>query len=289
MKLATLNDGSRDGQLVVVSRDLGSAHMAAHIAGSLRQVLDDWNFLSPQLEDLYATLNGGKARHAFAFDPRQCLAPLPRVALWSPGGSIARGDTFLRPHDSVPPGLQGAGLQWHWVAACGALEPQADESTALESMRLLMLALCFLPPGQTQPGTVLASAFAPVAATLDELDAQARLHAGGPAPALQLRRKGRTAPAAAQARLANALASGLAALAAGAAGLGLPAGALVGSAAAESEAWAADGQPDALHGEAMGLDGHSLCGALQLHSTAPPAPSEAPAQPPEAASPAQAA
>jgi fumarylacetoacetate (FAA) hydrolase len=44
-------------------------------------VLDDWNFLSPQLEDLYdaLTLNGGKARHAFAFDRasawRRCRAP----------------------------------------------------------------------------------------------------------------------------------------------------------------------------------------------------------------------
>ena len=47
MKLATLNDGSRDGQLVVVSRDLCTAHYATGIAGQLQQVLDDWNFLSP--------------------------------------------------------------------------------------------------------------------------------------------------------------------------------------------------------------------------------------------------
>jgi fumarylacetoacetate (FAA) hydrolase len=42
-------------------------------------VLDDWNFLSPQLQDLYDTLNHGKARHAFPFDPasawRRCRAP----------------------------------------------------------------------------------------------------------------------------------------------------------------------------------------------------------------------
>ena len=52
MKLATYKDGSRDGQLVVVSRDLASAHYASGIATRLQQVLDDWNFLSPQLEDL---------------------------------------------------------------------------------------------------------------------------------------------------------------------------------------------------------------------------------------------
>jgi len=42
MKLATLKDGSRDGQLVVVSRDLTLAHYATGIASRLQQVLDDW-------------------------------------------------------------------------------------------------------------------------------------------------------------------------------------------------------------------------------------------------------
>ena len=82
MKLATYKDGSRDGQLVVVSRDLSSAHFATGIASRLQQVLDDWNFLSPQLQDLYVTLNQGRARHAFAFEPRQCMAPLPRAGQW---------------------------------------------------------------------------------------------------------------------------------------------------------------------------------------------------------------
>ena len=41
MKLATLQDGSRDGQLVVVSRDLAAAHYATGIANRLQQVLDD--------------------------------------------------------------------------------------------------------------------------------------------------------------------------------------------------------------------------------------------------------
>ena len=68
MKLATYRDGSRDGQLVVVSRDLQSAHYATGIAERLQQALDDWNFHAPQLQDLYDALNQGKARHAFPFD-----------------------------------------------------------------------------------------------------------------------------------------------------------------------------------------------------------------------------
>jgi 2-keto-4-pentenoate hydratase/2-oxohepta-3-ene-1,7-dioic acid hydratase in catechol pathway len=79
MKLASYNDGSRDGQLVVVSRDLGSAHYASGIATRLQQVLDDWNFLSPQLQTIYDALNQGRARHAFPFEPSQCMAPLPRA------------------------------------------------------------------------------------------------------------------------------------------------------------------------------------------------------------------
>ena len=87
MKLATYKDGSRDGQLVVVSRDLSLAHYATGTATRLQQVLDDWNFLSPQLQDLYVTLNQGKARHAFAFEPRQCMAPLPRACQWVDGSA----------------------------------------------------------------------------------------------------------------------------------------------------------------------------------------------------------
>ena len=79
MKLATLKDGSRDGQLVVVSRDLKTAHFATNIASTLQTALDDWTFYSPQLQDLYEALNAGRARHPFPFAPKDCMAPLPRA------------------------------------------------------------------------------------------------------------------------------------------------------------------------------------------------------------------
>jgi hypothetical protein len=96
MKLATYKDGSRDGQLVVVSRDLSMAHYATGIASKLQQVLDDWNFLAPQLEDLYTTLNQGKARHAFPFDPEQCMAPLPRAYQWADGSAYLNHVELVR-------------------------------------------------------------------------------------------------------------------------------------------------------------------------------------------------
>ena len=78
MKLATLNDGTRDGQLAVVSRDLKTAHLADGIAATLQKALDDWTFIAPQLELLYQTINSGRGHRAFDFEPANCMAPLPR-------------------------------------------------------------------------------------------------------------------------------------------------------------------------------------------------------------------
>ncbi len=96
MKLATYKDGSRDGQLVVVSSDLASAHYATGIANTLQQVLDDWNFMSPQLQDLSSALNAGRARHAFPFEPARCMAPLPRAYQWADGSAFINHVELVR-------------------------------------------------------------------------------------------------------------------------------------------------------------------------------------------------
>ena len=209
MKLATLKDGSRDGQLVVVSRDLASAHFAAGIATTMQQLLDDWNFVSPQLEDLYATLNGGKARHAFAFDPRQCMAPLPRAHQWADGSAYlnhvelvrrARGaevpasfyedplmyqggsDDFLGPCDDAVFASAEWGIDFESEIAVvtGDVDMGTTPEAALESVRLLMLvndwSLRNLIPAELAKGfgflqSKPATAFSPVAVTLDELGA----------------------------------------------------------------------------------------------------------------------
>ena len=79
MKLATLDDGTRDGQLAVVSRDLKTAQLADGVARSLQRALDDWSFIAPQLEAIYQDLNQGRARRVFDFEPANCMAPLPRA------------------------------------------------------------------------------------------------------------------------------------------------------------------------------------------------------------------
>src|SRR6059058_4256431 len=96
MKLATLKDGSRDGQLAVVSRDLKTAHIADGIAPTLQAALDDWNFIAPQLAALYEDLNAGRARRSFDFDPARCAAPLPRAYQWADGSAYVNHVELVR-------------------------------------------------------------------------------------------------------------------------------------------------------------------------------------------------
>ncbi len=217
MKLATYKDGSRDGQLVVVSRDLTTAHYASGIATKLQQVLDDWNFISPQLEDLSQTLNQGKARHAFPFDPKLCMAPLPRAFQWADGSAYMNhvelvrasrnsdvpanfyedplmyqggSDDFLGPCDPVvsPSTDYGIDFEAEVAVITGDVPMQVSPEQALDSIRLVMIAndvsLRRLIPNELAKNFGFlqgkpATAFSPVAVTLDELgDAweQGRLH-----------------------------------------------------------------------------------------------------------------
>ena len=207
MKLATYKDGSRDGQLVVVSRDLTTAHYATGIAGKLQQVLDDWNFLSPQLQDLYDSLNSGKARHAFPFEAARCMAPLPRAYQWADGSAYINhvelvrkarasevpdsfykdplmyqggSDDFIGPCDDVVCPSEDYGIDFEAEVAVitGDVPMTSTPDQALEGIRLVMLAndvsLRNLIPNELAKGfgffqSKPATAFSPVAVTLDEL------------------------------------------------------------------------------------------------------------------------
>ena len=89
MKLATLNDGSRDGTLIVVSRDLSLYAAAIEIAPTLQAALDGWDAAAPRLEALSAALNAGDIDSA-PFDQAAAHSPLPRASLrGSPDGPFA--------------------------------------------------------------------------------------------------------------------------------------------------------------------------------------------------------
>ncbi len=200
MKLATYQDGSRDGQLVVVSRDLASAHYATGIASRLQAVLDDWNFLAPQLQDLSDDLAAGRARHAFAFDPAHCMAPLPRTGahlegrayphhhalaaelagteaadamfpgLLRLGGTELLGaqDDVLLPGDDLDADFE-AGL----AVVTGDIPMGCSAERAEDGVRLVLLAcgIALRRPGMADTAFHCrpATAFGPVAVTPDEL------------------------------------------------------------------------------------------------------------------------
>ncbi len=57
MKLATLKNNTRDGQLVVVNRALSKAVVVSDIAATLQGALDNWAEISPKLAEVYQALN----------------------------------------------------------------------------------------------------------------------------------------------------------------------------------------------------------------------------------------
>jgi fumarylacetoacetate (FAA) hydrolase len=95
MKLATLADGSRDGQLAVVSRDLTRAAFTTGVAPTLQGALDDWKRAAPGLEELAQALEAGGAE-SFAFDPANALSPLPRAHHWVDGSAYVNHVELVR-------------------------------------------------------------------------------------------------------------------------------------------------------------------------------------------------
>ena len=95
MKLATLRDGSRDGRLVVVSRDLTRASGVPHIARTLQAALDDWKHVGPRLADVAAMLETG-AEPTERFHERDALSPLPRAYQWADGSAYVNHVELVR-------------------------------------------------------------------------------------------------------------------------------------------------------------------------------------------------
>ena len=206
MKLATLKDGSRDGRLAIVSRDLTRA-AKAETAPTLQAALDDWAAALPGLEEEAAALESGARGHDFAFDPANCHAPLPRAYQWADGSAYvnhvelvrkARGaempesfwtdplmyqggsDSFLGPRDPIPLAdpAWGLDLEGEVAVIVGDLPPGAGPEQAAAAILLVMLvndvSLRGLIPGELAKGfgffqSKPSSAFSPVAVTPDEL------------------------------------------------------------------------------------------------------------------------
>ncbi|WBX99913.1 fumarylacetoacetate hydrolase family protein [Ramlibacter tataouinensis] len=207
MKLATYRDGSRDGQLVLVSRDLDRATLVTDMAHTLQDALDRWDDLEPLLRQRWRQLEAGKIAGAFPFQPRMCMAPLPRAYQWVDGSAYlnhvalvrrARGaamppellhdplmyqggsDSMVGACDDIACGNEEWGIDFEAEVAVitGDVPAGISAQEALAAVKLVMVvndvSLRNLIPSELAKGfgflqSKPSSSFSPVAVTPDEL------------------------------------------------------------------------------------------------------------------------
>ena len=207
MKLGTLKDGTRDGMLLVVSRDLKHAIPADHIAPALQDALDDWDYCAPQLATLYEDLNRTLSSRAFETDFAKFAAPLPRAYQWADGSAYVNhveltrkarsaempkefwtdplmyqggSDSFLGPRDDIALEDENFGIDLEGEVAVitGDVPMGTRPDKVGEQIRLLMLvndvSLRNLIAPEVSKGfgffhSKPSSALSPVAVTPDEL------------------------------------------------------------------------------------------------------------------------
>lgn len=207
MKLATLKNHTRDGQLVVVSKDLSRAVLVPDVAHTLQQAIDNWSVCAPKLQAHYNQLNSGKAKNTLAFGEQAIASPFPRAYQWADGSAYvnhvelvrkARGaemppdfwtdplmyqggsDNFLGPYDDISIGDINWGVDFESEVAVitSDVAMGASPNETAKSICLLMLvndvSLRNLIPAELNKGfgffqSKPSSAFSPVAITPDEL------------------------------------------------------------------------------------------------------------------------
>ncbi len=209
MKLATLKNNTRDGKLVVVSRDLTQAVAVDEIAKTLQQALDNWSQVYPLLDEVYQGLNTGEVSDAFSFEQQKCESPLPRAYQWADASAYVNhvelvrkarnapmpesfwhdplmyqggSDNFIGPYDDICVASEDYGIDFESEVAIITDDVTMGVSAeqAGQHIKLLMLvndvSLRQLIPGELAKGfgffaSKPASAFSPVAVTPDELGA----------------------------------------------------------------------------------------------------------------------
>ena len=95
MKLATLKNGTRDGRLVVVSRDLTRFTDASFLVPTLQAALDDWQRISPHLAAMAESLEHGSVPSA-RFHEHDAHSPLPRAYQWADGSAYVNHVELVR-------------------------------------------------------------------------------------------------------------------------------------------------------------------------------------------------
>lgn len=207
MKFATLPNGTLDGRLVVVSKDLSKAADATTIAPNLLSAVQNWQQKERELQALYDLLNAGKVDTAFDFDGSACLAPLPRSPQWLDASAFLNhgklmeeafntdpiadfdtipvmyqgaSDDFQGPTVDIPMPSEADGIDFEgeFGVVMGEVAMSATPEEAAKSIRLIVQindwSLRALGPREMNSGFGFlqakpSSSFAPVAVTPDEL------------------------------------------------------------------------------------------------------------------------
>ena len=102
MKLATLKDKTRDGQLVIVSRDNSKIMDASAVARTMQEALDRWDEVKPKLESIYRDLNDGKISGQ-PLTVEHLTAPLPRAYEWIDGSAYINHVLLVRKARNAEP------------------------------------------------------------------------------------------------------------------------------------------------------------------------------------------
>lgn len=101
MKLASLQNGTRDGKLVLISRDLSRYVDCADVALTMQEALDNWADVSPRLAVIADRLEREKS--GLPFNPTEALAPLPRAWQWLDGSAFATHGELMQQAYDLPP------------------------------------------------------------------------------------------------------------------------------------------------------------------------------------------
>ncbi len=206
MKLGSLKSDSRDGRLVVISKDNKKMVSAKAIADHLRLAIENWSQVKNDLESLYQQLNAGKVKSENV-DENHFLSPLPRTFQWIDGSVFIQhirlvrksrkapvpetlttiplvyqgtGDSFLAPREDIPQLNESYGTDFE-----GEVGVVVDDTPmgvtpeqALDHIILFVLindiSLRGLAPEELKRGfgfvqSKPSSSFAPFAVTCDEL------------------------------------------------------------------------------------------------------------------------
>jgi fumarylacetoacetate (FAA) hydrolase len=207
MKLATIKNGSRDGRLAIVTKDLSRAVYATTIAPTLIDAIERWNAVEEPLKALSAILSAGACDGSFAFDPSQTMAPLPRCYQWLDGSTFSNhgalmerafdlgitneyeryplvyqgaSDDFIGPRDDIRLPSEADNMDFEGEVAVVVDEVPMGESRGrmADHIKLLMLvndvSLRALAAREMKTGfgwvqAKPSTAFSPVAVTPDEL------------------------------------------------------------------------------------------------------------------------